>query len=74
VAASPCGTTAGDAGMNARPYLSACLLAAVTIAGLVGAMVTEGWANAFFMLLTASPLALGATCCLRRADAFHKSW
>jgi hypothetical protein len=36
--------------MNARPYLSACLLAAAMIAGLAGAMVTEGWANWFFMV------------------------
>lgn len=53
--------------MNAHPYLSACLLATATIAGLVGAMVTEGWASLAFVLLAASPVALGAASYWRRS-------
>lgn len=53
--------------MNAHPYRSACLLAAATIAGLVGAMVTEGWLGLAFVLLAAAPVALGAACYWRRS-------
>jgi hypothetical protein len=55
--------------MNRHPYLAACLLAGMTIVGLVGAMVVEGRASTLCVLIAAAPVVLGSVCYLRRGAA-----